>query len=48
MMVFNSIYYISCGRAACDDLSCDSHHWCDCWLSVYYNGTKQISIFQLV
>jgi len=25
------------------DCSCNSHHYCDdCWLSVYYNGLKQI------
>jgi len=31
------------------DSSCNFHHCCDdCWLSVYYNGTKQISIFQKV
>jgi len=29
-------------------ISCDSHHCCDCWLSVYYSGTKQILILQLV
>jgi len=26
-----------------------THHCCDdCWLSVHYNGTKQISIYQKV
>jgi len=29
-------------------IPCDSHHCCDCWLSVYINGTKQILILQLV
>jgi len=29
-------------------ISCDFHHCCDCWLSVYYNGTKQILILQLI
>jgi len=28
------------------DWSCDSHLCCDWWLSVYYNGTKQISTLQ--
>jgi len=26
----------------------DSHYCCDCWLSVYYNGIKQILILQKV
>jgi len=30
------------------DLSFESHNCCNCWLSVYYNGTKQILILQKV
>jgi len=30
------------------DWSFNSHYCCDCWLSVYYNWTKQILILQKV
>jgi len=30
------------------DWSYDSHYCCDCWLSMYYNWTKQILILQKV
>jgi len=51
MMVFINVYvngfFISKILLTEEGLLVRRFDWaCDCWLSVHYNGTKQISIFQ--